>query len=213
VCGPADRTHWPAGRSRQMQAGVQPPSATAIQWLGVMPRMVSKSLSSRATRYTRRRPSTSPTVNVYNMPACQGRARLNGSSRRPAPTPTRTHTHAHPHTRAQARARDRALAYARPSTRTRTHARTRPRARAHHAHAHAHPHAPAPAPAHGPGTTHLDNLRRQHVSSRTGSKASGPGKHVLCAPGPPRSRAEQSEQAEAARPPQRRHHVSGAPRA
>ena len=184
-----------------------------VQWLGIMPRVVSKSLSSRATRYIRCRPSPSPTVNVYNMPACQSRARLNGSIRRPAPTPTRTHTHAHPHTRAQARARTRPRTHTRtrPSTRTRTHARTRPRAQAHHAHAHAHAHAPAPAPAHGPGTTHLDNLRRQHVSSRTGSKAPGPGKHVLCAPGPPRSRAEQSEQADAARPPQRRHHISGAP--
>ena len=85
----------------------------AVQWLGVMPCLVSKSLSSRATRYTHCRPSPSPTVNVYSTPACQGRARLDGSSRRPAPTPTCMHKHdahtrTHTRTRAQARARDRA---------------------------------------------------------------------------------------------------------
>ena len=93
-----------------------------------MPRLVSKSLSSRATRYIRCRPSPGPTVNVCSTPACQGRARLKGSSRRPAPTHTRTHTHAHQHTRAQARARDRAHTHA--------HAPARERERAH-AHAHA----------------------------------------------------------------------------
>ena len=41
-----------------------------------MPRLVSKSLSSRATRYIHCRPSPSPTVNVYSTPACQGRASL-----------------------------------------------------------------------------------------------------------------------------------------
>ena len=128
-----------------------------------------------------------------------------------------THDHAHAHARVFAHTHTGARtthAHAHAHiTRRRTHARAHPRAQPHHphAHAHAHAHAPAPAPAHGPGTTHLDNLRRQHVSSRTGPKAPGPGKHVLCAPGPARSRAEQSEQAEAARPPQRRHHVSGAP--
>ena len=86
--------------------------------LGVMPRLVSKSLSSRATRYIHCRPSPSPSVNVYSTPACQGRACLDGSSRRPTPTPTRTHkharthAHAHPHTRAHARACDRAHAHA-----------------------------------------------------------------------------------------------------
>ena len=35
-------------------------------------------------RYIHCRPSPSPTVNVYSTPACQGRARLDGSSRRPA---------------------------------------------------------------------------------------------------------------------------------
>ena len=97
------------------------PSAVlrAASWSGRCP-MVGRyaplgfqNLSSRATRYIHCRPSPSPTVNVYSTPACQGRARLDGSSRRPAPTPTRTHkharthTHAHPRTRAQARARDR----------------------------------------------------------------------------------------------------------
>ena len=86
-------------------------------------RLVSKSLSSRATRYIRCRPSPSPTVNVYNTPACQGRARLNGSSRRPAPTHTRTHTYAHPHTRAQARARDRAHGHAHAPARERERGR------------------------------------------------------------------------------------------
>ena len=42
--------------------------AFAVPWLGVMPRLVSKSFSSRATRYIRCRPSPSPTVNIYNMP-------------------------------------------------------------------------------------------------------------------------------------------------
>ena len=42
-----------------------------------MPRLVSKSLSNRTTRYIRCRPSPSPTVNVYNMPACPSRARPN----------------------------------------------------------------------------------------------------------------------------------------
>ena len=44
-------------------------SNAPVQWLGVMPRLVSKSLSSRAVRYIHCRPSPSPTVNVYNMPA------------------------------------------------------------------------------------------------------------------------------------------------
>ena len=71
--------------------------------LGVMPRLVSKSLSSRAARYIHCRPSPSPSVNVYSTPTCQGRACLNGSSRRPAPTPTRTHKHARTHTHAHLR--------------------------------------------------------------------------------------------------------------
>ena len=60
------------------------------EWLGVMPRLVSKSLSTRATRYLRCRPSPCPTVNVNSMPACPSRARpnLGGSSRPPAPTHT-----------------------------------------------------------------------------------------------------------------------------
>ena len=37
------------------------------QGLGVMPHLVSKSLPSRATRYIRRRPSPSPTVNIYKF--------------------------------------------------------------------------------------------------------------------------------------------------
>ena len=51
--------------------------ALSVQWLGIMPRLVSKSLSSRATRYIRCRPSPSPTVNVCSMPACPSRARPN----------------------------------------------------------------------------------------------------------------------------------------
>ena len=41
----------------------------AVQWLGVVPRLVSKIISSRATRYIRCHPSPSPTVNVY--PPCR----------------------------------------------------------------------------------------------------------------------------------------------
>ena len=121
-------------------------------------------IPSRTTRYTHRRPSPSPTVNVYSTPTCQGRARLDGSSRRQPPTPTRTHkharthTHAHPHPRAQARARDRARTRTRSSTQTQTHARTRKRTQTRHAHARAQAQAPAPAPAQVPGTTHLDKL-------------------------------------------------------
>ena len=71
-----------------------------------MPRLVAKSLSSRATRYIRSRPSPSPTVNTLNTPACQSRARPSpgGSSRRPAPTHTLTRTHTRPHTRTHAHA-------------------------------------------------------------------------------------------------------------
>ena len=84
-----------------------PPSLleVAVQWLGLMPRLVSKSLSSRATRYTCCRPSPSPTIKVHNMPAFPSRARpnLGGSSRRLAPTHThkRTRTYAHVHTHTQ----------------------------------------------------------------------------------------------------------------
>ena len=78
----------------------------------------SPKVSSRGTRYTRCRPSRSPTVHVNNMPTCQSRARprLSGSSRRPAHTHTHTrtrtatHTHKHAHTH---------------TTRTRTRTRTR----------------------------------------------------------------------------------------
>ena len=48
-----------------------------------------------------------------------------------------------------------------------------------HAHAHAYAYAYTYAHVHAPGTTQLDILRRQHVSVQTGSKAPGPGKHVL----------------------------------
>ena len=40
---------------------------------GVMPRLVSKTLSNRATHYIRCRPDPSPTVNIYNMSACKSR--------------------------------------------------------------------------------------------------------------------------------------------
>ena len=105
---------------------------------------------------------------------------------------TRAHAHAHTHTHTHTHA----------STNTHTHAH----AHAHeHEHGHAHAHTHSHASAHAPGTTHLDNLRRQHVYPQTGSKAPGPGKRVLCAPGPPRSRAEQTSR------PKRRTH-SAAPR-
>ena len=113
-------------------------SQVAVQWLGVMPRLVSKSLSSRAKRYIHCRPSPSPTVNLYSMPACQGRACLDGSSRRPAPTPTRTHkharthTHAHPHTRTGARTRPRTRTRTRPSTNTNARTHTHTQANAQH---------------------------------------------------------------------------------
>ena len=101
---------------------------------------------SRATRCRHYRPSPSPTVNVYSTPACQGRARLDGSSRRPAPTPTRTHKHArthphaHPHPRAQARARDRAHAHAHAPARERkrTHAHANASKRTTHTHTRKH---------------------------------------------------------------------------
>ena len=54
---------------------------SAVQWLGVMPRLVSKRLSSRATHYIHDRPSPSPTILICNTPACQSRACLSGSSR------------------------------------------------------------------------------------------------------------------------------------
>ena len=81
--------------------------------------------------------------------------------------------------RARTRTRTRTHTHARTHTHTHAHAHAHELAHAHaHAHAHARAHAPAPATAHAPGTTHLDNLRRQHESSQTGSKAPGPGKHV-----------------------------------
>ena len=82
-------------------------SGAAIQWLSVMPRWVSKNISSRTTHYIRCRPSPSPTVNVYNVPACPNRARphLRGSSRRLAPTHTRAHAHTHTHARPHPRPR------------------------------------------------------------------------------------------------------------
>ena len=99
------------------------------------------------------RPSPSPTVNVYSTPACQGRARLDGSSRRPPPTPTRTrehartHTHAHPHTRAQARARDRAHAHAQAPARERERAHAHAHARKRTTHTHTRKHTrPSPHP-------------------------------------------------------------------
>ena len=182
ACPPA-RKYQVAGAADPAQAshpqGCRQPCTTQANerslsngW-ALCPAFSPKVFSSRTTRYIRCRPSPSPTVNVFNTSASQNRARLNGSSQLPAPTHTRTHTHAHPHTRAQARTRPRTRTRTRPSTRTRTRARTRTRTRTqtHHAHAHAHAHAAAPAPAHAPGTTHLDNLRRQHVPSWTGSKA------------------------------------------
>ena len=80
----------------------------------VTPRLVSKKISSRATRYIRCRPSPSPTVNVYNMPACPSRARpnLGGSSRRLAPTHTRTRTRTRTHTHTRARTSARARTHA-----------------------------------------------------------------------------------------------------
>ena len=59
--------------------------------------------SSRTTHYRHRRPIPSPTVKIYNPPAYQSRARLGGSSRRPAPTHTRMHTHTPTHTRTRTR--------------------------------------------------------------------------------------------------------------
>ena len=96
-------------------------SPVAVQWLGVMPRLVSKSISSR--------PSPSPTVNMYNMAACQSRSRLGGSSRRLAPTHTRTHTHTHTHTCTGTRTRTCT------HTQTQTYQHAKPNARTH-----AHPH-------------------------------------------------------------------------
>ena len=99
--------------------------------LGVMPRLVSKNLSRRATRYIHCRPSPSPSVNVYSTPACQGRC-LDGSSQRPTPTPTRTHKHARTHTRTHATAltltHTPQHANASARTHTHTHAKT-PRTR------------------------------------------------------------------------------------
>ena len=120
-------------------------------------RLVSKSLSNRATRYIRCRPSPGPTVNVYSMPACPSRARpnLRGSSHRPAPTHTRTRAH----------------------TRTRTHTHTHTRTHAH-AQAHTHPHTPqhantdmrtlaractrTHAPTHAPAREHGHTHPRAH---------------------------------------------------
>ena len=40
---------------------------SVVQWMGFMPSLVSKSLTSRVTHYIQCRPSPSPTVNKYNM--------------------------------------------------------------------------------------------------------------------------------------------------
>ena len=172
-------------------------------------------LSSRATRYIRCRPSPSTTVNVYNMPACPSRARLNlgGSSRRLAPTHMRTRTHTHTHTRAHTHTRTHAHAHTHTrtpphaTTDTRTHAGARTRAstsKRTHTHTHTHtPMRPHPRPhPHAHPTTSLDNPRRQHLSSQTSPEGSNPGKPMLWAPWP----APPPGRAKANRPKARRAH-------
>ena len=117
------------------------------------------------------------------------------------------HAHAHAHTHAHARARTHTRAHTRTHARGhahthaparehgRTHARTRTHTHTHkhtHTHAHAPTPAPAPAPARAPGTTPLDNLQRQHLSSQTSPEGSNPGKPMLWAPrpAPPPGRAK-----------------------
>ena len=54
----------------------------AVEWLGVTLRLVSKNLSSRATHGMRCRPSPSPNVNTYSVPARQSIGRLRLCNRR-----------------------------------------------------------------------------------------------------------------------------------
>ena len=152
-------TLWPAMRGRDVAAVAvsfykiprrRPAAATEASTASVIHLLAIDQGPRVGTLLMVLRPARFPNVSLaaqhvihitvrapYNTPARQSRARLSGSSRRPAPTHTRTHKHAR--TRAQAHACDRAHAHAPAPARERESERDCELEREREcAHAHAH---------------------------------------------------------------------------